>query len=106
MIDTEKTLDNFGLHLSCLREKRNLSINQIYEKTGLSKSFISAMEVSDKLPGLETLLILANALKVSVSELVDEVNNKLLKRCECCGCGFEPSYLSSKFCSMDCADKP
>ena len=61
-----------GDKLRALRKQNKLTLKELSEKTSLSISFISDIENKRRNPSIDNLKILANALNVSVSELLDE----------------------------------
>lgn len=61
-----------GDKLKALRKQNKLTLKELSEKTNLSISFISDIENKRRNPSIDNLKILANALNVSVSELLDE----------------------------------
>ena len=52
-----------------LRKNNNLTLGQLAERTGVSKSHINDIENGLKEPGLSVLVRLAKALDVQVTEL-------------------------------------
>jgi len=65
-------LAQLGMRIRRLREKRGLTQESLAEKTKLSRGFIARLEMGRHDPSLTTLTRLAKALKVRVSELLDE----------------------------------
>lgn len=61
-----------GDKLRSLRKQNKLTLKELSEKTNLSISFISDIENKRRNPSIDNLKILANALNVSISELLDE----------------------------------
>lgn len=60
-----------------LREARGLTQEDLAERCGLSASFASLLERGERSPSYETLLLIASALGVSVSELfVEELESE------------------------------
>jgi transcriptional regulator with XRE-family HTH domain len=64
-------IEEFGLHLRKLREKSDLSQQDLADKTEISKKTIQRIETSKVNPTLDTLKSLAIGLKISLSELMD-----------------------------------
>ena len=58
-----------GERIKDAREKVNMTQHELYEKTGISTTQISAYENGKKSIGLQTLANIANALNVSIDEL-------------------------------------
>jgi len=55
------------------RKQQNMSQEELAEKAGLSKNYISALERHEKSPSLETFIKLANALGASADVLLEDV---------------------------------
>lgn len=68
MSDNVSTL---GDRIRHLRTDQQLSQQDLADRVGVSQSAISAFEVGEKMPRLETLQRLAAALGVSTSVLLD-----------------------------------
>lgn len=68
---TDRTLDAVGLRLKQLRHRRDLTLNELAEETGISTSTLSRLEANLRRPTLEQLLPLARAYGVTLDELVD-----------------------------------
>ena len=63
----------------CIRKKRrekNLKQDKLAELAHISYSYIGMIERGEKIPSLETFVLLANALDVSADELLPGVLNK------------------------------
>jgi transcriptional regulator with XRE-family HTH domain len=52
------------------RLKRELSMTQVSERAGLSQQMVSYVERGVRIPGLDTLLRITEALEINVSEVV------------------------------------
>ena len=63
----------FGKSLKSRRLSANLSQEQLGLKSGLSRPYISELEMGKKDPSLFTIFKLANALELKSSVLIDEV---------------------------------
>jgi len=59
-----------GDRIRLVREKRRLTQDQLAEKAGVSKSFLSEVENDKRNAGAETLLKIANALGASIDFLL------------------------------------
>ena len=66
-----RTLDAVGPRLKQLRQRRNLTLSDLTERTGISSSTLSRLESGGRRPTLELLLPLARAHGVTLDELVD-----------------------------------
>lgn len=68
---------NFGSLLKYLREQKGYSLKEMEEKTGVSAGYISRMETGErKAPSIPIVQLLADALDVELTELLDVSNNK------------------------------
>lgn len=56
-----------------LRSLRNLTLKQLSEKTGLSVSYLSDVERGNTNPSLNTIEVIAQALEISVQQLITGV---------------------------------
>jgi transcriptional regulator with XRE-family HTH domain len=68
---TKHTLDAVGPRLKQLRQRRDITLSDLAEQTGISISTLSRLEAGLRLPTLEQLLPLARAYGVTLDELVD-----------------------------------
>jgi len=71
MDDTDRTLDAVGPRLKELRQRRDITLNELAAETGISISTLSRLEAGLRGPTLEQLLPLARAYSVTLDELVD-----------------------------------
>ncbi|MFC7528272.1 helix-turn-helix domain-containing protein [Actinoplanes sp. GCM10030250] len=69
--DLETALNGVGPRLRDLRQRREITLTQLSETTGISVSTLSRLESGARKPTLELLLPLARAYQVSLDELVD-----------------------------------
>ncbi|GAA2684124.1 MULTISPECIES: helix-turn-helix domain-containing protein [Actinoplanes] len=69
--DLDAALAAVGPRLRTLRQRRELTLTQLAETTGISVSTLSRLESGDRKPTLELLLPLAEAYQVTLDELVD-----------------------------------
>lgn len=60
------------MQLKEIRIRKNLSQYRLAKISGVTQGLISAYEAGQKKPGLDNIIKLANALKVTVSELIDD----------------------------------
>lgn len=67
----DRTLDAVGPRLKQLRQRRDITLNDLAEETGISISTLSRLEAGLRRPTLEQLLPLARAYGVTLDELVD-----------------------------------
>ena len=68
---TDRTLDAVGPRLKQLRQRRDITLSDLAEETGISTSTLSRLESGLRRPTLEQLLPLARAYGVTLDELVD-----------------------------------
>jgi transcriptional regulator with XRE-family HTH domain len=52
------------------RAKRNLSLNELSAKAGLSRQMVSYIEQEKRNPSLDTLLRLTRALKINLDDVI------------------------------------
>lgn len=64
--------DKLGGRIRELRQASGLSLEKLAQKTGFTKGYLSKVENSDKAPPISTLIVLAEALGVAMSELFGE----------------------------------
>lgn len=67
----DRALDAVGPRLKRLRQRRNLTLTDLAEETGISASTLSRLEAGLRRPTLEQLLPLARAHGATLDELVD-----------------------------------
>jgi transcriptional regulator with XRE-family HTH domain len=64
------TLDLVGPRLRKVRELRGITLTDVAERTGISKSTLSRLETGQRRPSLELLLPLAQTYRVPLDDLV------------------------------------
>lgn len=64
-------MDNLGKNLRAAREKRELTQEQLSERSGVQAGEISRIETGKRDPQISTLLKLAKGLGVEPGQLVD-----------------------------------
>lgn len=67
----DRTLDTVGPRLKQLRQRRDVTLVDLAEETGISTSTLSRLEAGLRRPTLEQLLPLARVYGVTLDELVD-----------------------------------
>jgi transcriptional regulator with XRE-family HTH domain len=67
-----RAIQRFGKQLQRLRTRRGLTQEQLAVTAGLSRTFLTRLELGQHDPSLSTLVRLAKALRVSVMELLGE----------------------------------
>jgi len=69
--DITSQLAGLGFHLRELRAARGWTLEELAERTGLSKPFLSRLEASDRQPSIAAVLTLARAFGVSVGAMFE-----------------------------------
>jgi transcriptional regulator with XRE-family HTH domain len=67
---TANTLANIGSRIREARQLRGLTLNAIAGVSGLSPSMLSLVERGKASPSIGSLIVIANALRISMSDLV------------------------------------
>jgi transcriptional regulator with XRE-family HTH domain len=67
-----RAIERFGKQLQRLRTERSLTQEQLAVKAGLARIYLTKLESGQHDPSLSTLVRLAKALRVSVTELLGE----------------------------------
>ena len=70
-----------GRRIKAARERKGLTQEELAEEVDLSPMHVSVIERGVKLPKLETLMNIANALDVSADVLLQDVVNNQTKLC-------------------------
>lgn len=65
------SLDHVGPRLKQIRAQRHLTLTEVAEATGISKSTLSRLETGQRRPSLELLLPLAESYRVPLEDLVN-----------------------------------
>ena len=66
-------MNRIGKRIQRCREERGMKQEELAERTGLSSSYMSAIERGVKVPRLETFVRIANALEVTSDMLLADV---------------------------------
>ncbi|MFK3676555.1 helix-turn-helix domain-containing protein [Microbacterium sp. NPDC090218] len=66
----DATLEQVGPRLQALRARRGVTLAEVAEATGISRSTLSRLETGQRRPSLELLLPLARMYRVSLDDLV------------------------------------
>jgi transcriptional regulator with XRE-family HTH domain len=72
MTDVDAVLQEVGPRLRALRQRRDTTLTQLSETTGISVSTLSRLESGQRKATLELLLPLTRALQVPLDQLLDE----------------------------------
>ena len=75
--DLEQSLDAIAENLRSLRESRALSLDQLSELTGVSKSMLRQIETGKSSPTIATIWKIANGLHVSFTALLSKPDNQV-----------------------------
>lgn len=67
----ENFYTKLGKNIKKLREHQNLTQQQLADKIGKGLNFVGKIEIAFSKPSLNTLIDIASALKVNVSELTN-----------------------------------
>ena len=59
-----------GVRMRKLRKAKNISIQKLADEIGVTRNYISQLEHGEKFPSLDTLIGIANVLRVSADELL------------------------------------
>lgn len=70
----------FGEHLRALRHDRLITIEQLAELAGLHPNYVGSVERGERNLSLFNIWRLAGGLEVSVSQLVDTLPARVVKR--------------------------
>ena len=72
MKDKDVLARKFGRHLKKVREKHSISAAELARRCFIEKSHVSMMEAGESNPTLYTLHKIADALGISISELMQD----------------------------------
>lgn len=65
-------MKKFGEKLRTLRQQRGLSQNQLGDRLGVTRNYISRMERGEKIPNVAMLLKIARLFDVSLDQLAKD----------------------------------
>ena len=69
--------DTFAHNLRVIREDRNLSLDQLSEMTGVSKSMLRQIEIGQSTPTIATIWKIANGLRIPFTTLLTEQTQEI-----------------------------
>lgn len=72
VVDADATVAQVGNRIRELRVERNLTLQALADKTGLSSSMLSLVERGKTSPSIGTLVAIASALGVHMTDLFDD----------------------------------
>jgi len=78
--DSATVLERIGRRLREVRQARGLSLAQVAETAGLTRGFLSQVELGDASPSVSSLVRLASALGIEVSELFERPVSPVVRR--------------------------
>ena len=70
-ISEESYILNLGIHIRQLREKKNMSQQDLSNDSGITKSQIARIERAQINTTIKTLIKIANALEIETKELLN-----------------------------------
>ena len=70
---------HFGEVLIKLRKERRITQEKLSERSGLDTTYISHLENGKKQASISTILLIASALNIPSSQLMDEIEVRLKK---------------------------
>lgn len=65
-----------GEKIKSIRKQKNMSLRELAQITGLSKTTLSDLENDAKNPSLETLQKVSKALEISIADLISETESE------------------------------
>lgn len=75
-ISEESFILNLGIHIRKLRDKKNMSQQDLANDSGITKSQIARIERAEINTTVKTLIKIANALEIEPKELLNFNNKK------------------------------
>jgi transcriptional regulator with XRE-family HTH domain len=81
-ISTENSLFRIGLNIRAAREKRKLTLDELAQRTNLSKGLLSKIENFRTLPSLPVLAAVARSLGINLENLVKNVGQQRPTACQ------------------------
>lgn len=79
-MELHKKVDWFVERLAYKRKTKNISLEALAEKTGLSRACISFIEKKKRTPKLTTVLLICDSLDTTICELSQEYAMYYIKR--------------------------
>ena len=74
--ETELLRQAFGVVLRKMRKQRAWSQEELAHRAGIAMRYVSLLETNNRQPTLSTLHVIAQAFELSVSELMQAVENE------------------------------
>lgn len=75
--DRERAAKAFGQAVRQERESRDISQEELAFRAGVDRTFVSKVERGERQPALATILLLAKALNIRASTLVERAEDRL-----------------------------
>jgi transcriptional regulator with XRE-family HTH domain len=88
---SQEVLRRIGRRLRAVRQDRGLSLAQVADAAGLSRGFLSQVELGDASASVSSLVRLAAALGIEVTSLFEKAASPLVRHSE-----LEPSMLGGE----------
>ncbi len=63
---------SIGKRIKSVREKKKITQLELAEQTGLSRSYIGQVETGTRNASLDTIIAIANCLKISIEEILKD----------------------------------
>ena len=70
---TNRSLRTFGQAVRAQRERQNISQEELADRSGLHRTYIGGVERGERNIGLLNVLRIAKALKMSASDLLQDI---------------------------------
>ena len=70
ILDEKLSGKYLGVRMRKHRKAKNISIQKLADEIGVTRNYISQLEKGEKIPSLDTLIRIANVLKVRADELL------------------------------------
>ncbi len=71
-IDTSTYEGRFAARLRALREKKKMTVEELAERTGIPSTTLYRWESGDRCPINEQILLVAEALQIKASKLIED----------------------------------
>ncbi len=66
-----------GRKIKEYRKRKGITLSDLAKKTGFTKGYLSKIEKSKKAPPISTLILIIKALEVSISEILEDKEDKI-----------------------------
>ncbi len=75
--ETDRLREVFGEVLRAKRKEQKLSQEELAGRAGIAMRYVSLLECNKRQPTISTLYVLSQALGISMSEFVSEIEQRL-----------------------------